>query len=104
MLAEVTARPPTAESEALRNFVRAQLTLEVDPDVINPFSKNVNRDQILRDRIRAAVMQRDVFPTPLLLETLFDEIVGLGPLEPLMADPDITDILVNRFDEIYLFA
>ncbi|TME48446.1 MAG: CpaF family protein [Chloroflexi bacterium] len=102
MLAEVTARPPTAESEALRNFVRAQLTLEVDPDVINPFSKNVNRDQILRDRIRAAVMQRDVFPTPLLLETLFDEIVGLGPLEPLMADPDITDILVNRFDEIYV--
>ena len=102
MLAEVTARPPTAESEALRNFVRAQLTLEVDPDVINPFSKNVNRDQILRDRIRAAVMQRDFFPTPLLLETLFDEIVGLGPLEPLMADPDITDILVNRFDEIYV--
>jgi len=102
VLAEVTARPPTAESEALRNFVRAQLTLEVDPDVINPFSKNVNRDQILRDRIRAAVMQRDVFPTPLLLETLFDEIVGLGPLEPLMADPDITDILVNRFDEIYV--
>ncbi|TMD42547.1 MAG: CpaF family protein [Chloroflexi bacterium] len=102
VLAEVTARPPTAESEALRNFVRAQLTLEVDPDVINPFSKNVNRDQILRDRIRAAVMQRDFFPTPLLLETLFDEIVGLGPLEPLMADPDITDILVNRFDEIYV--
>ena len=30
------------------------------------------------------------------------EIVGLGPLQPLMADPEISDILVNRFDEIYI--
>ena len=28
--------------------------------------------------------------------------LGLGPLQPLMADPDISDILVNRFDEIYI--
>lgn len=102
MLAEVSPRPPSDESETLRNFVRAQLTLEVDSDIINPFSKNPNREQILRDRIRAAVMQRNVFPTPQLLESLYDEIVGLGPLQTLMDDPQITDILVNRFDEIYI--
>jgi pilus assembly protein CpaF len=102
VLAEVSPRSASDESEALRNFVRAQLTLEVDTDVINPFSKNPNREQILRDRIRAAVMQRNVFPTPQLLESLYNEIVGLGPLQSLMDDPQITDILVNRFDEIYI--
>ena len=30
------------------------------------------------------------------------ESVGLGPLEPLLADPQISDILVNRFDEVYI--
>lgn len=33
---------------------------------------------------------------------LLDEAVGLGPLEPLLADPDITEIMVNRHDEIYV--
>jgi pilus assembly protein CpaF len=31
-----------------------------------------------------------------------DEIMGLGPLEPLLADPEISDILVNGFDQIYV--
>lgn len=31
-----------------------------------------------------------------------DEVLGLGPLEPLLADPAVTDVLVNRFDSIYI--
>src|SRR5690606_23001406 len=27
---------------------------------------------------------------------------GLGPLEPLLADPGISEIMVNRHDEIYV--
>jgi pilus assembly protein CpaF len=30
------------------------------------------------------------------------EILGLGPLEPFMHDPGISDILVNRYDQVYL--
>jgi len=33
---------------------------------------------------------------------LLDEAVGLGPLEPLLADPAVTEIMVNRHDEIYV--
>ena len=82
--------------------MRAQLTLQVDPEIINPFSTNPNRHQILRDRIRDAVLRRDLTPDPELVDSLFDEIVGLGPLQPLMADTEISDVLVNRFDEIYV--
>jgi len=37
-----------------------------------------------------------------LVREIVDEAVGLGPLEPLLADPEITEIMVNRHDEIYV--
>jgi len=37
-----------------------------------------------------------------LCRDVLDEAVGLGPLEPLLADPDISEIMVNRHDEIYV--
>lgn len=33
---------------------------------------------------------------------VLDEIVGLGPLEDLLADDKVTEIMVNRYDEIFL--
>ncbi len=38
----------------------------------------------------------------LLRKEVLDEAVGLGPLEPLLADPAITEIMVNRHDEIFV--
>jgi pilus assembly protein CpaF len=35
-------------------------------------------------------------------EDLVDETLGTGPLAVLMADPAVTDILVNRFDHVYI--
>lgn len=37
-----------------------------------------------------------------LIDELQNEILGLGPLEPLLADPDISEIMVNRYDEVYV--
>lgn len=37
-----------------------------------------------------------------LCREVLDEAVGLGPLEPLLAAADITEIMVNRHDEIYV--
>src|SRR5690606_23483055 len=33
---------------------------------------------------------------------VLDEALGLGPLEALLHDPTITEIMVNRYDEIYV--
>ncbi|MFD1204974.1 CpaF family protein [Sporosarcina contaminans] len=38
----------------------------------------------------------------LLITRILDEAVGYGPLEPLIKDPDITEILINGFDEVYV--
>jgi pilus assembly protein CpaF len=37
-----------------------------------------------------------------LAKELEFEILGLGPLEPLLADPGISDILVNRYNQVYI--
>ncbi|MEO8745952.1 MAG: CpaF family protein [Candidatus Dormiibacterota bacterium] len=37
-----------------------------------------------------------------LVEILFDEAIGLGPLESLLRDPEITEIMVNRPEQIFV--
>jgi pilus assembly protein CpaF len=37
-----------------------------------------------------------------LVVDVLNELFGLGPLEALLRDPDISDILVNRFDRVYI--
>lgn len=37
-----------------------------------------------------------------LKKQVLDEAIGLGPLEELLADDNVSEIMVNRFDEIYI--
>lgn len=37
-----------------------------------------------------------------VVKALRSEMVGTGPLEPLLADPDVTDVLVTRYDEVWV--
>ncbi|MEW6076013.1 MAG: ATPase, T2SS/T4P/T4SS family [Candidatus Omnitrophota bacterium] len=37
-----------------------------------------------------------------LVDDIVSEALGLGPLEPLLADPGITDIMVNNKNEVYI--
>jgi pilus assembly protein CpaF len=62
--------------------------------------------------IRALIgdmLEREGQSTPLgvhdresLVGDVLNELFGLGPLEHLLSDPGISDILVNRFDQVYV--
>ena len=39
---------------------------------------------------------------PRLLETLVNDVLGLGPLEQLLADPDVTEVMINGPKQIYV--
>jgi pilus assembly protein CpaF len=48
-------------------------------------------------------------PTPMnlqererLAQEVLNEVFGLGPLEPLLADPSVSDILVNTYKQVYI--
>ncbi len=68
-------------------------------------------ESVLRDNVRVMLEEiidglSEHLPEHLDKEALLTEVlheaVGLGPLEALIADEDVTEIMVNRFDEIYI--
>ncbi len=57
----------------------------------------------------ASLLEKEAEKTPLslyereaIIVDVLNELFGLGPLEALLVDPEISDILVNRFDQIYI--
>jgi len=60
------------------------------------------------DKLLKGIIEREDREIPahldrnLLRQQVLDEAVGLGPLENLLADPEITEIMVNRYDELYV--
>jgi pilus assembly protein CpaF len=57
----------------------------------------------------ASLLEKETVTTPLsllerdtLVGDVLNELFGLGPLEAILVDPDVSDILVNRFDQIYV--
>jgi len=69
----------------------------------------VNRDEVKREvaQILEALVVGESTPMNLqererLAQEVLDEVFGLGPLEPLLADPTIADILVNTHKRVYI--
>jgi pilus assembly protein CpaF len=95
---------------ANRNF---ELKTEIHRKLIGTL--NLERvASVPRDRVRAEI--RDVVERLLadervpmttadqnrIIEEVLDEVFGLGPLEPLLKEPSISDILVCGFDKVYI--
>ena len=62
----------------------------------------VETESLIREIIGQEAALPDTIERELLVRDVLNEAVGLGPLEELLADDSITEIMVNRFDEIYL--
>ena len=63
------------------------------------------RDEVLvviRNAVNSEVVPLSFAERERLSREILDEIFGLGPLEPLLKDSTISDILVNRFDRVYV--
>lgn len=98
------ARPARDTFSELKNRVQKKVIAELDPRM----------DLSLTGEVRAVIEQ--MFSTVLaeenailsrternvLLEQIVAEIMGLGPLEPLLNDETITEIMVNGANKIYV--
>jgi pilus assembly protein CpaF len=69
----------------------------------------VNREEVRREvgLILESLVVGESTPMNLqererLAQEVLDEVFGLGPLEPLLADPTVTDILVNTYKRVYI--
>ncbi len=57
---------------------------------------------VIRDSVSTEAVPLSFAERERLAREILDEIFGLGPLEPLLKDPSITDILVNRYNQVYI--
>src|SRR6202165_5022593 len=92
-----------SEYQQVKADLHRKILDRLDLEKLGPTSGDSAREEVLV-LIRISVNSE---PVPLsfaerekLSREILDEIFGLGPLEPLLKDPTISDILVNRFDRV----
>ncbi|MBI4342593.1 MAG: Flp pilus assembly complex ATPase component TadA, partial [Candidatus Omnitrophica bacterium] len=112
---EETARPDAVIDEiaAMKRRIHKQLVEELDLKRLNvgAIADNVQMTE-LRKRVEpviANLLAREMGGMisshevrARLVKEIVDEALGLGPLEELLADAQVSDILVNNKDEIYV--
>ncbi|HKW70149.1 MAG TPA: CpaF family protein, partial [Candidatus Dormibacteraeota bacterium] len=103
---DVRAKPPGISSglSAAKNAIRA-LLVERHADEIDITDRAGVRSRIesvADDYIKSSGVAVNRLEYGYLIEALFDEVLGLGPLQPLLEDPAITEIMINNPDQIYV--
>jgi pilus assembly protein CpaF len=77
----------------------------LDLEKLGKTSGDSARDEVLvviRSAVNSEVVPLSFAERERLSREILDEIFGLGPLEPLLKDHTVSDILVNRFDRVYI--
>jgi pilus assembly protein CpaF len=69
----------------------------LSPDRVRAEVSRLAEDLLLAENTPLSEVERDR-----LVNEVHHELFGLGPLEPLLADPTISDILVNSYSSIYI--
>jgi pilus assembly protein CpaF len=93
------------EYQDLKSRVHDRLLDVLDFSLLDMLDKKVLRQEIVK--LAEQILGGETVPLnfrereKLILEVQ-DEVLGLGPLEPLLQDPTISDILVNTYRQIYI--
>jgi len=69
----------------------------IEKDLLGKEISRILESLIAEENTPLSVTEKDSLMVDILHETF-----GLGPIEPLLFDPDISDILVNRYDQVYI--
>ena len=96
---------PTPEYQELKFTLHRKLVDKINLDALASID-----NQKMRSEVRQALLGLiDSEPTLLsstekqqICDEVLDEVFGLGPLEPLLKDPTISDILVNTAKHVYV--
>src|SRR5256885_10280463 len=94
-----------AEYQQVKSDLHRKILDRLDLEKLGKTSGDSARDEVLvviRNAVNAEVVPLSFAERERLSREILDEIFGLGPLEPLLKDPSISDILVNRFDRVYI--
>jgi pilus assembly protein CpaF len=107
MATRTTARPATGADRwfGIKSQIHSKLLNSLSPDQLKALNKDGVREQV-GNVVERLVAEESVPMTvgerERLIEEVLDEVFGLGPLEGLLKDPTISDIMVNGYDSVYV--
>src|SRR5450432_1194395 len=93
------------EYQQVKADLHRRILDRLDLEKLGRSASDAARDEVLmliRSTINSEAVPLSFAERERLAREILDEIFGLGPLEPLRKDPSISDILVNRFDRVYV--
>src|SRR5690242_17039158 len=93
------------EYQQVKADLHRKILDRLDLEKLGRTANNTARDEVLlliRNTVNSEAVPLSFAERERLAREILDEIFGLGPLEPLLKDPTISDILVNRFDRVYV--
>ncbi len=97
--------PGRTDFGAVKTAIHRRLIQKLNLDRLN----EVRREEVRREvgQILEALVVGESTPMNLqererLAQEVLDEVFGLGPLEPLLNDPTVSDILVNTYRHVYV--
>jgi pilus assembly protein CpaF len=94
-----------SEYQQVKADLHRKILDRLDLEKLGRNSGDSAREEVLaliRNAVNSEVVPLSFAERERLSREILDEIFGLGPLEPLLKDHTISDILVNRFDRIYI--
>ncbi|MFB3903046.1 MAG: CpaF family protein [Acidobacteriota bacterium] len=89
----------------LRTKIHTRLLEEIDLESMERLEDRVKRERV--SQILRGMLEREKTPLTMaereqMVREVLDELFGLGPLEPFLDDPTISDILVNGAQAVYI--
>ena len=94
-----------SEYQQVKSDLHRKILDRLDLEKLGRSAGDSAREEVLiliRNAVNSEVIPLSFAERERLSREILDEIFGLGPLEPLLKDHTISDILVNRFDKVYI--
>jgi pilus assembly protein CpaF len=109
--AEVTERRPADPYAELKGRIHHACIAKLGPQLYaaGNTDESSSNDDLAEKVLRVVTEQLALDRTPLTREErrqitreITDDILGYGPLEPLLRDDTVTEVMVNNFDRVYI--
>ncbi len=94
--------PRQAEMNKLRDFLMTQVSREMEGQAIQGDDRRKAVSQLLLQAYQNTRVQLPNTIRDQLFHDILDELLGFGPLQPLLDDPDVSEIMVNGPKNIYI--
>ncbi|HYD29647.1 MAG TPA: ATPase, T2SS/T4P/T4SS family, partial [Azospirillaceae bacterium] len=83
--------------QQLLEIMNLQAIDKMQPDEFRREVGEMVRELLSQDKIALNAQERNR-----LVDDIIDELLGLGPIEPLLKDPTVNDILINTYAQVYV--